>query len=371
MERWNLVNKLIVLLLIIAVSYFGEVQPSPWMVLSLLAYIAVMLLAQLVHPPRLKLVLNAFAGYVLLLCMHSVNPVFILLLPLILRDILNGYLRSPYVLLSVMALPLLFLSELQLQLGYAFITAFFAFNGTYADLLQGKIRRQEEQLDKLRGTQERLMNRLHENEDFIRAAEYTYKLEERNRLSQELHDGVGHAMTGALIQMEAAKALLWKDEQAAEKLLQNAIGISQEAIEQIRLTLKNTKPPTQQLGIHRLKAVVEAFGSSSGLLTTVVHEGEIERISPLHWKVIHDNAAEALTNTAKYAGATAVHVEVRVLGKLVKAVVSDNGRGQAKIVKGLGLVGMEERAAAVNGTVIADGASGFSVTTLLPLSEMS
>lgn len=371
MERWNLVNKLIVLLLIIAVSYFGEVQPAPWMVFSLLAYIAVVLVAQLVRPPRLKTLLHAFTGCVLLLCMHYVNPVFILLLPLTLRELLSGYLRNPYMLLGVMALPLLFLSEMQLQLGYAFITALFAFNGTYAELLQGRMQRQEQQLDKLRGAQERLLNRLHENEDFIRASEYTYKLEERNRLSQELHDGVGHTMTGALIQMEAAKALLWKDTENAERLLQNAIGISQEAIEQIRLTLKNMKPPTEQLGIHRLKSVVEAFGSSTGLLTTVVYEGAIERISALHWKVIYDNVTEALTNTAKYAGATAVHVEVRVLGKLIKAAVSDNGRGQAKIVKGLGLIGMEERAAAVNGTVIADGASGFSVTTLIPLGDIS
>lgn len=369
MDRWNLVNKLIVVLFVIATAYFAANQPTPWLVLHFLAYIALILLEHLVKNTGVRKITQVIIIVYLLFCLYYLDPAFALLLPLALQELFSGYLRNPYAMLGVMALPLLLVEPMQLQFWYGFIALLLAFNGTSTAHLRSKVQRQEEQLDKFRETHERLLNRLHENEDFIRASEYTYKLEERNRLSQELHDGVGHSMTGALIQMEAAKALLRKDSDASEKLLQNAIGISKEAIEQIRLTLKNTKPPIQQLGIHRLKAAVEAFGSSSGLLTTVVHEGETDRISPLQWKIIQDNVTEALTNTAKYAGATAIHVEVRVLGKLIKAVVADNGCGQAKIVKGLGLIGMEERTAAVNGTVVADGTRGFSVTTLIPLTE--
>jgi signal transduction histidine kinase len=191
-------------------------------------------------------------------------------------------------------------------------------------------------------------------------------LTERNRISQEIHDGIGHAMTGALIQMEAAKRLLPVNTDQAGALLQNAIGISKEGIEQIRLTLKNTKPLIEQLGYSRLKAMVEAFSAQSGIRTSVVREGDMESITPLHWKIIHDNVTEALTNAAKYAGATAIHVEVRVLNRFIKAAVADNGQGSLKVVKGLGLLGMEERTAAVNGTVTADGTAGFTVTTLIP-----
>jgi signal transduction histidine kinase len=52
---------------------------------------------------------------------------------------------------------------------------------------------------------------------------------------------------------------------------------------------------------------------------------------------------------------------------MIRAVVADDGQGAARIVKGLGLAGMEERAAAAGGTVIVDGSRGFTVTTLLPL----
>jgi signal transduction histidine kinase len=52
---------------------------------------------------------------------------------------------------------------------------------------------------------------------------------------------------------------------------------------------------------------------------------------------------------------------------MIRSVVADDGQGAPRIVKGLGLAGMEERAAAAGGTVIVDGSRGFSVTTLLPL----
>lgn len=53
----------------------------------------------------------------------------------------------------------------------------------------------------------------------------------------------------------------------------------------------------------------------------------------------------------------------------IKAVVVDNGLGTGKLIKGLGIIGMEERAASINGKVIVDGSKGFSVTTLLPLEQ--
>lgn len=91
-------------------------------------------------------------------------------------------------------------------------------------------------------------------------------------------------------------------------------------------------------------------------------------ITPLQWKIIQDNTQEALTNTMKYANATAVSLHIEVLGTMIKAKVSDNGKGMQKVIKGLGIIGMEERAAVVNGTVIVDGSAGFSVTTLIPYS---
>lgn len=52
---------------------------------------------------------------------------------------------------------------------------------------------------------------------------------------------------------------------------------------------------------------------------------------------------------------------------MVKVEVIDNGIGATYIKKGIGITGMEERTATLNGTVIVDGTDGFSVTMLFPI----
>ena len=59
--------------------------------------------------------------------------------------------------------------------------------------------------------------------------------------------------------MEAAKRLMEIDKEKSAELLQNAIYISKDGIESIRITLKNMKPPTEQIGIHRMKLFIENF----------------------------------------------------------------------------------------------------------------
>ncbi|MFC5648172.1 sensor histidine kinase [Paenibacillus solisilvae] len=365
MELWTVGNKMVLLFYVIAVSYITVSQPSPWLVLYILIYISLNLTVHIVKNYAVKQGIIVLIIIFLIVCSISESPYFILLLPLSSYEMASFYEeRQRFVILPLM-IPLLFMPP-SMMVFYAFIAVLSFFNFMLIRRYMARMNKQEDQIERMRSSQQQLSRKLNENHEFIRTSEYMVKLEERNRLAQEIHDGIGHSMTGALIQMEAAKRLLTEDPDAAAQLLQNAIGISKEGIEEIRLTLKNMKPPVEQLGFSRLKAAVDNFGVQSGLLTTVVHEGNMEIITPIQWKIIHENIIESLTNAAKYANASSVHVEVRVLNRFIKAVVSDNGQGAAKIVKGLGLIGMEERTAAVNGTVIADGDQGFIVTTLIP-----
>ncbi|WP_136607917.1 sensor histidine kinase [Paenibacillus dokdonensis] len=366
MELWTTGTKIILLIYIVIITYFGSDQSGRWLILFFLIYIALNLVQHIVKDPRLKQgVLLLIIAYVLG-CAWYEEPNFILLLPLNMYEIASFHIRNKYpALLAAALLPALFLRDLLLT-NYAFIALLSFLNYTLIRRYMDKVDRQDAAIDRMRHDLQRLTKKQNDNYEFARTSEYMVKLEERNRLAQEIHDGLGHAMTGALIQMEAAKRLLDNDPATASVLLQNAIGISKEGIEEIRLTLKNNKPLVEQLGLTRLKAAVESFGNQANLHTSVVHHGDMKIITPLQWKIIHENVTECLTNAAKYASATTVHVEVRVLNRFIQAVVSDNGRGTEKIVKGLGLLGMEERTASVNGTVIADGASGFTVTTLIP-----
>jgi hypothetical protein len=364
-DGWTFYAKIVLLLYASGLSYADDRTIAPWLILAGLVYLSATIAAGLSRG-GLRLLLTSFTA-VLIFASHAyIHPLLILLLPVTLVEA-SALLFRRHGFAWVLLLPALYLVPFDALADYLLIGA--VSYGYFTILHRGtdKLLAAQEELDRMRGELGRMKERLSESREAIRQTEYTTKLEERSRLSQEIHDSVGHAMTGALIQMEAAKRLLGSDRDKAAELLQNAIHIAKDGIETIRRTLKAMKPLSEQLGVHRLKRTIDEFAARHALRIVFTHEGNLDLIAPLHWKIIRENALEALTNTMKYADATLVSIHIQVLNTMIKAVVSDNGKGAARVIKGLGLIGMEERAALADGTVIVDGSRGFSVTTLIPL----
>lgn len=92
------------------------------------------------------------------------------------------------------------------------------------------------------------------------------------------------------------------------------------------------KPPTEQIGIHRMKLFIEEFAGKHDVNIPFVYKGNLDMISPIQWKIIGENVMEALTNAMKYADATVISIDIHVLNKMVKVQVKDNGKG-AVLVK--------------------------------------
>ncbi|MBC1227378.1 sensor histidine kinase [Listeria booriae] len=199
---------------------------------------------------------------------------------------------------------------------------------------------------------------------------YLAKLEERNALSHQIHDQLGHSLTGGLMQLEAAKALLSTNQEKAAELLDNAILINKAGIEEIRKTLKTTKPAQESLAINRVKAQLEAFETQYGIRTIFQMQGELSKVTQAMWYVFIQNLTEGLTNVLKYSQASRVEVTLTILNKFVRMEMKDNGVGADSVTKSLGLTGMEERTAKLGGKLVIDSTDGFQIITLLPLETM-
>ncbi|MBC1271421.1 sensor histidine kinase [Listeria booriae] len=199
---------------------------------------------------------------------------------------------------------------------------------------------------------------------------YLAKLEERNALSHQIHDQLGHSLTGGLMQLEAAKALLSTNQEKAAELLDNAILINKAGIEEIRKTLKTTKPAQESLAINRVKAQLEAFETQYGIRTIFQMQGELSKVTQAMWYVFIQNLTEGLTNVLKYSQASRVEVTLTILNKFVRMEMKDNGVGADSVTKSLGLTGMEERTAKLGGKLVIDSTDGFQIITLVPLETM-
>jgi signal transduction histidine kinase len=77
--------------------------------------------------------------------------------------------------------------------------------------------------------------------------------------------------------------------------------------------------------------------------------------------------AEALTNAAKYAHASLVHVEAAVKARILHLTVSDDGVGGAEPLRGSGLVGLKDRVEALGGTLMLHSPPGVGTVLRVEL----
>ena len=77
--------------------------------------------------------------------------------------------------------------------------------------------------------------------------------------------------------------------------------------------------------------------------------------------------SEALTNTAKHAHASVVHVSAEARGGTLRLSISDDGRGGADPSRGSGLIGLTDRVDALGGTIEVESPRGAGTTLLITL----
>lgn len=305
----------------------------------------------------------------LLLCTAAylfINPLFIIFLPLTVFEINHGYigvgfLILAFILLSILLIKSQIINELFLSASLSLLLyelSLKSFN---------KIDKLTKLNENLKDKNEKLIKNLQSNEEYENQMIYTLKLEERNKIAQEIHDKLGHTISGSIMQLEASKLLMEVDPEKSKSIMQTSIDSLRSGMESIRSTLKNIKPPAEQMGINKIKLLVNSFSQKSGINGRVFYEGNIDIITYKKWKIIYDNISEALTNAMKYSAAKNLWVKIQVLNKMVKTEIKDDGKGCIQYSKGLGITGIEERTENINGKIIIDGSDGFSVIILLPI----
>jgi signal transduction histidine kinase len=124
-----------------------------------------------------------------------------------------------------------------------------------------------------------------------------------------------------------------------------------------------------------LAAYLRNFSKRTGIRAQLSHEDVDERMPPDVEVCLYRIVQEALTNVARHSGALSCSVSLRRVGAQVELVVEDSGRGlgsasgSADARRGLGLMGMRERAQSLAGRfTIADRPEGGTrIVVTLPV----
>ena len=191
-------------------------------------------------------------------------------------------------------------------------------------------------------------------------------LEERETLSQTLHDKLGHNINGSVYQLEAVKVLMDTDPETSRTMIQAVIDQLRTGMDEIRAILRKGRPPKYKLAVLQLQKLCEEC-RVKGIDASLVIEGELEQIPPKLLEIMLDNAYEAVSNSMKYAKCTKIEMKIIVMNQIVRCAISDNGIGCSEITDGMGLAGMRRRIREVNGVIDFVSEAGFTINMLMPI----
>src|SRR5919198_4411934 len=185
--------------------------------------------------------------------------------------------------------------------------------------------------------------------------------EERKRISRELHDEVGQALTAinmklAVLQRDGAAeaaALLSKKIADIGGLLVGAMASVHKFARELRPTMLD------ELGlVPALRSYLKDYAQRTGLPVRFRSQIDGERLNAEQKTALFRVVQESLTNVAKHAHASRVDVTLRAVNNGIGLQIKDNGCGFAveekRSARGkpLGLLGMQERLRLVNGRFV-------------------
>ncbi|MCA9997952.1 MAG: GAF domain-containing sensor histidine kinase [Anaerolineales bacterium] len=186
----------------------------------------------------------------------------------------------------------------------------------------------------------------------------TAEEEERKRLALELHDEAGQSLTALKISLDLLRLTVSGELQMLNEGLGEAVELTEQTMENIRLLSHNLRPPgLDRFGLHlALEGLCQDFMARTKI---AVHYNGLE-LPNLPWAIaisLYRCAQEALTNVAKHADARNVWLSLSQMEGYLVLEVSDDGRGigvdvhnlQEMPQGGIGLSGIAERLELLNG----------------------
>jgi len=191
--------------------------------------------------------------------------------------------------------------------------------------------------------------------------------QERRHLARELHDELGQSLS-AIRAMALSISRGGQDDPDADRSgIDEIAGIAERTYDVTRNMMRRLRPPVlDELGLlTALQELVDSWNAAHGECFCRLNcRGEIDTLADDVRINVYRIIQEGLTNVARHARADQVEVSVdRRSDGLVKVVLKDNGIGfdPGSVSRGLGLLGMKERAQAMNGSYFLTTAPGQGV----------
>lgn len=193
--------------------------------------------------------------------------------------------------------------------------------------------------------------------------EHIARIAERERISRDLHDLLGHTLSLITIKAELAGKLVGRDTDACEREIKDIEHSARHALAEVRSAVTGYR----QTGFaHELAGAKASLAAAQISLEVDVQDCTL---TPVMENVLALVLREAVTNIVRHAGATRCTVSLAGDERMIVFRIHDNGTALADgaaVKRGNGLTGMSERIAALGGRLAVVAAHGLSLEMTLP-----
>lgn len=211
----------------------------------------------------------------------------------------------------------------------------------------------------------------HELENYAAVSEKIAEDKERKRLAREIHDTLGHALTGIAAGVDACIAMIDINPEATKKQLMVISKVVRQGIVDVRNSLNKLRPGAlEQHGFKgAIENMIEEFTSVSDL--TISLDYRLDKVDFENTKedILFRVIQESVTNAVRHGDATHIDISLYIEDNNLYLKIQDSGQGCEEIHYGFGLKQMKERLGMINGKVAYDGHHGFLTIVTIPLQE--
>ena len=206
--------------------------------------------------------------------------------------------------------------------------------------------------------------------DYAKLARHQALLEERNRITREIHDDIGYTLTNITMLSEAAISGLSSEEEKTRETVEAIRHQAQTGLYETRRVLRLLRAAEKGLprGIDALSELLRIYERATGVSVEFELLARRKRVEDATvFLTIYHFVQECLTNAFRHGQASRVSIRFLEDCDWLFVTVRDNGIGAVTVEEGIGIQGMKERVSAIGGEVRYAQGDGFVITAKVPL----
>ncbi len=206
-------------------------------------------------------------------------------------------------------------------------------------------------------------------EEYAKESEKAAETRERNRLAREIHDTLGHSLTGIITGIEACVMLMDIAPEATKEQLKAIAEVAREGVKDVRRSVKALRPDAlEALDLKSaLIRMIEGTKRSTSVDIEYRIQAELKFFNKDEEDIIYRIVQESITNSIRHGKADHIWVNIDREYNLLHIHLKDNGIGCSNVQKGFGLHHMEERLNMLKGSLRYNGEDGFTVDASIPI----